>query len=163
MTVNHVITLSNWFWPLQKRTPLRRDANSYVKCVSLTHFCLASAKIWLSHTKFTKQPRIFPVNYRILPSIIRTSPYTTNLMQCGEKSLIFSWPLTISRPISQWHHIQTLPYTSVYLRNVGSQKCTKVIERKALIVSLLTNASDYSSETTIFVRSGVHNGSDGKR
>ena len=37
-------------------------------------------------------------------------------------------------------------------RHVGGQKCIAVIERKALIVSLLTNASDYSSETTIFVR-----------
>ena len=35
---------------------------------------------------------------------------------------------------------------------VGGQKCIAVIERKALIVSLFTNASDYSSETTIFVR-----------
>ena len=38
------------------------------------------------------------------------------------------------------------------LYHVGGQKCIAVIERKALIVSLLTNASDYSSETTIFVR-----------
>ena len=37
-------------------------------------------------------------------------------------------------------------------RHGGGQKCITVIERKALIVSLLTNASDYSSETTIFVR-----------
>ena len=36
--------------------------------------------------------------------------------------------------------------------HVGGQKCIAVIERKALIVSLLTNTSDYSSETTIFVR-----------
>ena len=35
---------------------------------------------------------------------------------------------------------------------VGSQKCIAMIERKALIVLLFTNASDYSSETTIFVR-----------
>ena len=34
----------------------------------------------------------------------------------------------------------------------GGQKCITVIERKALIISLLTNASDYSSKTTIFVR-----------
>ena len=38
------------------------------------------------------------------------------------------------------------------LRHVGRMKCIAVIERKELIVSLLTNASDYSSETTIFVR-----------
>ena len=37
-------------------------------------------------------------------------------------------------------------------RHVGGQKCIAVIERKVLIVSLFTNASDYSSETTIFVR-----------
>ena len=37
-------------------------------------------------------------------------------------------------------------------RHGGGQKCIMEIERKALIVSLLTNASDYSSETTIFVR-----------
>ena len=36
--------------------------------------------------------------------------------------------------------------------SVGGQKCIAVIERKTLIVSLFTNASDYSSETTIFVR-----------
>ena len=36
--------------------------------------------------------------------------------------------------------------------HVGGQKCIAVIERKALIVSLFTNASDYSSETTLFVR-----------
>ena len=35
---------------------------------------------------------------------------------------------------------------------VGGQKCIAVIERKTLIVSLLTNASDYSNKTTIFVR-----------
>ena len=35
---------------------------------------------------------------------------------------------------------------------VGGQKCIAFIERKELIVSLLTNANDYSSETTIFVR-----------
>ena len=34
-------------------------------------------------------------------------------------------------------------------RLVGGQKCIAVIERKALIVSLFTNASDYSNETTI--------------
>ena len=38
------------------------------------------------------------------------------------------------------------------LRHVGGQKCITVIERKVLIVSLLTNASDYSNKTTIFVR-----------
>ena len=38
------------------------------------------------------------------------------------------------------------------LRHVGGQKCIAVIERKALNVLLFTNASDYSSETTIFVR-----------
>ena len=37
-------------------------------------------------------------------------------------------------------------------RHVRGQKCIAVIERKALIISLLTNTSDYSSETTIFVR-----------
>ena len=37
-------------------------------------------------------------------------------------------------------------------RHVGGQKCIVVIERKVLVVSLFTNASDYSSETTIFVR-----------
>ena len=37
-------------------------------------------------------------------------------------------------------------------RLVGGQQCIAVIERKALIVSLLTNASDYSNKTTIFVR-----------
>ena len=37
-------------------------------------------------------------------------------------------------------------------RLAGGQKCIAVIERKALIVSLLTNASDYSIKTTIFVR-----------
>ena len=37
-------------------------------------------------------------------------------------------------------------------RHGGGQKCITVIERKALIVSFVTNASDYSSETTIFVR-----------
>ena len=34
-------------------------------------------------------------------------------------------------------------------RHVGGQKCIAVIEKKALIVSLFTNTSDYSSETTI--------------
>ena len=37
-------------------------------------------------------------------------------------------------------------------RHVGGQKCIVVIERKALNISLFTNASNYSSETTIFVR-----------
>ena len=37
-------------------------------------------------------------------------------------------------------------------RHVGGQKCIVVIERKVLIISLLTNASDYFSKTTIFVR-----------
>ena len=37
-------------------------------------------------------------------------------------------------------------------RHGGGQKCITVIERKALIVSLLTDESDYSSETTTFVR-----------
>ena len=46
----------------------------------------------------------------------------------------------------------TLPYTSIACRHVEGQKCTVVIERKAPIGLLLTNASDYSSETTIFVR-----------
>ena len=36
--------------------------------------------------------------------------------------------------------------------HVGGQKCIAVIERKVLIISLFTNASDNSSETTIFVR-----------
>ena len=38
------------------------------------------------------------------------------------------------------------------LRHVGRLKCITVIKRKALLVSLFTNASDYSSETTKFVR-----------
>ena len=46
-------------------------------------------------------------------------------------------------------HFRTCPFGS---RHVGDQKCIAVIERKTLIVSLLTNAGDYSSETTIFVR-----------
>ena len=37
-------------------------------------------------------------------------------------------------------------------RLFGGQQCIAVIKRKALIVSLLTNASDYSNKTTIFVR-----------
>ena len=37
-------------------------------------------------------------------------------------------------------------------RLVGGQQCIAVIERKALIISLLTNASDYSNKTAIFVR-----------
>ena len=37
-------------------------------------------------------------------------------------------------------------------RHVGDQKCIAMIERKVLNVLLFTNASDYSSETTIFVR-----------
>ena len=37
-------------------------------------------------------------------------------------------------------------------RVAGGQKCIAVIERKALIISLLTNASDYSNKTTILVR-----------
>ena len=32
-------------------------------------------------------------------------------------------------------------------RHVGGQKCIVVIERKALNVSLFTNASDYSNKT----------------
>ena len=53
------------------------------------------AKIRLSHTKFTK------LLLYILPFIIRTPPYTTNLMQFGGISLIFSWPLTLfSRPLT---------------------------------------------------------------
>ena len=42
--------------------------------------------------------------------------------------------------------------TSVYVHLVEGQKCIAVIERKELIISLFTNASDYSSETAIFVR-----------
>ena len=34
-------------------------------------------------------------------------------------------------------------------RHVGGQKCIAVTDRKALIVSLLTYASDYSNKTTI--------------
>ena len=50
---------------------------------------------------------------------------------------------------SHFGNVRIRPFDRRY---VVGQKCTAVIERKALIVSLFTNTSDYSSETTIFVR-----------
>ena len=49
-------------------------------------------------------------------------------------------------------HSDTYVYVRLTAVMVGVRNCITVIERKALIVSLLTNGSDYSSETTIFVR-----------
>ena len=43
-------------------------------------------------------------------------------------------------------------YTSVWLPPCWGSELVEMIERKALIVSLFTNANDYSSETTISVR-----------
>ena len=48
-----------------------------------------------------------------------------------------------------YFHIHVRPFDH---RHGGGQKCITVIERKALIVSLLTNASDYSSKTTIICK-----------
>ena len=54
--------------------------------------------------------------------------------------------------IDPLHGDVTFGYFRIRPFDSGGQKCITVIERKALIVSLFTNASDYSSETTIFVR-----------
>ena len=45
---------------------------------------------------------------------------------------------------SRFGHFHIRPFGR---RHVGGQKCMAVIERKALIVSLFTNASDYSNKT----------------
>ena len=37
-------------------------------------------------------------------------------------------------------------------RLIGGQKCITVIERRAIIIALFTNASEYSSKTTIICR-----------
>ena len=67
---------------------------------------------------------------------------------CKWSTLYTSW-------IDPLHSDVTIRHFRICLfgrRYVGGQKCITVIERKALIASLLTNASDYSSKTTIFVR-----------
>ena len=48
--------------------------------------------------------------------------------------------------MSHFGHFHIRPFGR---RHVGGQKCIAVIERKALNVSLFTNASDYSNKTCI--------------
>ena len=59
------------------------------------------------------------------------------------------WKISGYRPIAWWHHIWTLLYMLFARHCVGGQKCIAMIERKALIKSLFTNASDYSREAII--------------
>ena len=146
MTVNHVTTLGNWFWHLQKRTPLLQRPQLSCKMRESHAFCLASAKIWLSHTKFTKLPCIFSVDFRILLSIIRIPPYTANLTQCGEKSLIFS-----SLFIVCFHHTRTSVLLS-HGRHAGVQQHTVVNWEKALSPSLWGDAQSYLYKVRIYWR-----------